>query len=137
MRKSVQKIVFFTDKLVSLIILATIGVVLFFAVFEFWKLSMHFPDIRPENALHTVALSIVFVKAYRMLLYYLECHHISVKYIVEISIIAPAVELIFASSTRPIEINILFAFFSIAMLIIYLVFYKKLNSLENECLYQQ
>lgn len=131
-----RKITWFTDKVMSFIILATIFVVIFFAVFEFWKLYMDFPKIRAEDALHTVALSVVFVKAYRMLLYYLRCHHISIKYVVEISIVAPAIELIFDSSTRPIEINILFAFFSVAMLIVYIVFYKKLDSLEEECLYE-
>jgi len=134
MRKSVSTIIGFTDKIMSLIILATIFIVLFFAVFEFWKIYVHFSEVNSEDVLHTIALTIVFVKAYRMLLYYLQCHYVSVKYIVEISIIAPAVDLIFAWGNRPFEINVLFALFSASMLIIYLVFYKRIDSLNDECM---
>ena len=133
MKKSTSIIIGFTDKIMSLIILTTIFIVLFFAIFEFWKIYVHFGEIKPEDVLHTTALTIVFVKAYRMLLYYLQCHHVSVKYIVEISIIAPAVDLIFAWGNRPFEINILFALFSVSMLIVYLAFYKRIDSLNDEC----
>jgi uncharacterized membrane protein (DUF373 family) len=136
MKKSISAIIDFTDKMISLIILLTIFIVIFFSGFEFYKLYVHFSDIQAEDVLHAIALTIVFVKAYRMLLYYLRCHHISVKYIVEISIIAPAVELIFAAENRALEINILFAFFSIAMLVVYLIFYKQIDSLNDECLHK-
>ncbi len=136
MKRSIATIVGFTDKMISLIILLTIFIVIFFSGLEFYKLYVHFSDIQAEDVLHSIALTIVFVKAYRMLLYYLRCHHISVKYIVEISIIAPAVELIFASENRPFEINVLFAFFSVAMLLIYLIFYKQIDSLNDECLHK-
>jgi len=135
MRKSVAFLVGLTDRTMSLIILATIFVVIFFAAFEFYKLYANFENISSEDVLHAVALTIVFVKAYRMLLYYLQCHHISVKYIVEISIIAPAVDLIFAWANRPVEINIIFAIFSVSMLVVYLLFFKKLSSLNESCLH--
>lgn len=131
MRKSVSTIIGFTDKIMSLIILATIFIVISFAVFEIWKIYIHFGEMHSEDVLHATALTIVFVKAYRMLLYYLQSQHVSVKYIVEISIIAPAVDLIFAWGNRPFEINVLFALFSAVMLIIYLVFYKRLNLLNK------
>lgn len=130
MQITVQKIVWFADKLVSLIILLTIFVVIFFALFEFYRLYADFGDLTAERVLHTVALMVVFVKAYRLLLYYLKCHHIGVKYIVEIAIIAPAVELIFAPENRVFEINLLFAMFSVAMLVVYLVFYKRLRDID-------
>jgi uncharacterized membrane protein (DUF373 family) len=134
MNKITTTIIWFTDKMVSLVILATIFVVLFFAMFEFYKLYTRFGNITSENVLHVVALTVVFVKAYRMLISYLQCHHVSVKYIVEISIIAPTVDLIFAWENRPIEINILFAAFSISMLIVYALFYKRIDSLDNACI---
>lgn len=127
----ISKITEYTDTLMSVIILATIFVVIFFSLLEFYKLYIDFPNLTAEKVLHTIALTIVFVKAYRMLLYYMRYHHISVKYIVEISIIAPAVELIFASENQPLEINILFALFSIGMLVVYLAFFKTLAIVDK------
>lgn len=127
-----QKVIWAADKLVSLVILLTIFVVIFFALFEFYKLYADFSHLTAERVLHTVALMVIFVKAYRLLLFYLKCHHIGVKYIVEIAIIAPAVELIFAPENRVFEVNLLFALFSIAMLVVYLVFYKTLVGIEEE-----
>ena len=132
MRKFLSKIILFTDKLVSLIILATIFVVIFFALFEFYKLYADFSKLTAERVLHVIALTIVFVKAYRTLLDYMHSHHVSVKYIVEISIIAPAIELIFAPENRSFEINALFAVFSIGMLVAYAFFYKTLSEADKE-----
>lgn len=132
MKKILSRIILFTDKLVSLIILATIFVVIFFAIFEFYRLYADFSKLTAERVLHVIALTIVFVKAYRTLLYYMQSHHVSVKYIVEISIIAPTIELIFAPENRSFEINALFAVFSVSMLIVYAFFYKTLSGADKE-----
>lgn len=130
--KIIPRIVAYTDNLMSIIILATIFVLIFFSLFEFYKLYVDFARLTAERVLHTIALTIVFVKAYRTLLYYMQCHHVSVKYIVEIAIIAPTIELIFAPENRSFEINILFATFSAVMLVIYLLFFKTLSQADKE-----
>lgn len=74
--------------------------------------------------LHTIAFTIVLVKAYKILIAYAETRHINVKYIVEISIIAPVIELVFNSRNYPFEVNALFAGFAFLNLVAYLFFYK-------------
>lgn len=121
------------DALISIIIVATIFVVIFFSILEFYKLYLaELGSLTAEEVLYTVSLTVIFVKAYKMLQYYLDHHHISVKYIVEISIIAPVVEIIFAPDARSLSMNILFAVISIAMLIVYLVFYDKLARVDEK-----
>jgi uncharacterized membrane protein (DUF373 family) len=132
MKRIVAQSMVYIDKMVSLIIFLTIFVLVFFALLEFYKLYAHFADLTAEKVLYTIALTVVFVKAYRMLRYYMRCHHISVKYIVEISIIAPAVELIFVPENRAFEINVLFAIFSVSMLVVYLLFYTTLTSVDEK-----
>jgi uncharacterized membrane protein (DUF373 family) len=94
----------------------------------------------PERAalelqlLHTIAFTIVLVKAYKILIAYAETRHINVKYLVEIAIIAPTIELIFNSRSYALEINILFALFAFCNLVAYLFFYKtiKLVNADHE-----
>jgi len=83
------------------------------------------------STVHDIALVIVLVKAYRVLLFYLEEHHISIKYIVGISIIAPAIEIIFATQNQTLPINILFGIFSVVNLVIYLQYYEKLSCIDK------
>lgn len=88
--------------------------------------------------LHTMAFTIVLVKAYKILITYAETRHINIKFMVEISIIGPTIELIFNSRNYPFEINVLFASFAFLNLIAYLFFYKTLKKVnedhEKECL---
>lgn len=66
---------------------------------------------------------LILIKAYRILRSYLVSHHISVEYIVEISIIASAIEFVFAFDAHSSVNNIALAVFGIANLFIYLHYF--------------
>lgn len=82
--------------------------------------------------LHTIAFTIVLVKAYKILVAYAETRHINIKYLVEIAIIAPTIELIFNSRNYSFEINALFAVFAFSNLIAYLFFYKTVKHVSTD-----
>ncbi len=82
------------------------------------------------QVLHGIAHAIVLVKAYKILVSYLKTHHLSIKYLVEISIIAGAIEVIFNATSHDIMLNIIFGIFAILNLILYLIFYEKLAQME-------
>lgn len=75
------------------------------------------------RALHAIAETVILIKAYRILVSYLKTHHISVEYIVEISIIAPAIELLFAHKMYDTPTLIILAVFGLANLFMYLHFF--------------
>lgn len=82
--------------------------------------------------LHTIAFTIVLVKAYKILVSYAQKRHVSIKYLVEISIIAPTIEIVFNSQKYPIEFNIMFGVFAFANLIAYLHFYPTIKHVSND-----
>lgn len=82
--------------------------------------------------LHTMAFTIVLVKAYKILISYAETRHINIKFLVEISIIGPTIELIFNSKNYPLEVNMLFATFAFLNLVAYLFFYKTLQKVHED-----
>ncbi len=82
--------------------------------------------------LHTIAFTIVLVKAYKILIAYAETRHINIKYLVEIAIVAPTIELIFNVRNYPIEVNVLFAGFAFANLVVYLFFYKTIKGVGHD-----
>lgn len=84
------------------------------------------------NLLHTIAFTIVLVKAYKILISFAQTRHINIKFLVEIAIIAPTIELIFNSRNYEIEINMLFAAFAILNLAAYLFFYKTLKRSSDD-----
>lgn len=127
-KKALQATDFWISGLIFLAILA----LLLFASIKVYKIFADFAQTTTITIVHDVALFVVLVKAYRVLHSYFKKHHISIKYILEISIIAPAIEIIFAYSKQPLPVNILFAFFSLASLVIYLLFYEKLSVIENK-----
>jgi uncharacterized membrane protein (DUF373 family) len=86
------------------------------------------------NLLHTIAFTIVLVKAYKILIAYAETRHINIKFLVEIAIIAPTIELIFNTRDYALETNILFASFALANLVAYLFFYKTLKKASDDYL---
>lgn len=85
--------------------------------------DQEFMDVHSRRALHSIAEVIILIKAYRILVSYLNTHHVAIKYIVEISIIAPAIELVFASDMHSMATNITFAIFGLANLVLYLMYY--------------
>lgn len=86
-------------------------------------LDADFMDTYSRRALHAIAEILILIKAYRILVSYLRTHHISVEYIVEISIIASAIELLFASEMHSVYTQIIFAGFGLSNLVIYLYFF--------------
>ncbi len=83
---------------------------------------------RQLRILHAVARTILVLKAYRILVSYLRSHHVTVKYILEIAIIASVVELFFAYDLHDFETKIIFAVFGLVGLALYLYFYEGRNS---------
>ena len=79
---------------------------------------------RQLRILHAVARTILVLKAYRILVSYLRSHHVTVKYILEIAIIASVVELFFAYDLHDFETKIIFAVFGLVGLALYLYFYE-------------
>jgi uncharacterized membrane protein (DUF373 family) len=82
--------------------------------------------------LHTIAFTIVLVKAYKILISFAETQHINLKLLVEIAIIAPTIELIFNTKTYDFYVNLLFAGFAVVNLVIYLYFYKTLKIVSDD-----
>lgn len=94
-------------------------------------------DVFSKRALHTIAEMIIFMKAYRILVSYIKTHHVSVEYIVEISIIAPAIELLFAGQYYDLGSKIILAVFGLVTLFLYLYFFgpehdEELHHSQNE-----
>ena len=105
-----------------------------YALYHFSDIIFNIKHFTTTDTLKFVSLIIILVKAYHLLYFYMISHHVSVRYIVEISIIAPAVELIFVPNGRSMEVNILYAIFGITNLIIYMIFYHKLHQIDNDWL---
>ena len=82
--------------------------------------------------LHTIAFTIVLVKAYKILISYAETRTINIKFLIEIAIIAPTIELIFNARSYSFEVNILFASFAFANLFAYLFFYSTVKTVSQD-----
>jgi len=122
-----------TNTLVTGILFVTIVVLLLYAGYRVYDLFLNIFEYESFEILHDIAFIIVLIKAYRVLLFYFESHHVSIKYIIELSIIAPAIEIVFAPTTHSIETRIIFMVFSIAMLTTYLLFYRRLCGMDENC----
>ena len=79
--------------------------------------------------LHTIAFTIVLVKAYKILVAFAEVRYFNLKLLLEIAIIAPIIELIFNSREYDMGMNILFAVFALVNLTVYLIFYKTVRQI--------
>ena len=90
------------------------------------------PFMLERQLLHGIAFSIVLVKAYRILMSYATSQHINLKFLVEITIIAPLIELIFNAESYDLSINILFAATGITVLLIYLFFYNTFEKINRQ-----
>lgn len=100
----------------------------------------HLANPAPEHAntdepsfrmLHAIALVLVFVKAYRLLVAYARHHHVSIRFVVEISIIAPAVEIIFNSQEYSLDMLILLGSYGVLNLFLFLMFQDRLQEPEG------
>lgn len=88
--------------------------------------------ILEQDLLHTIAFTIVLVKAYTILISYAQTRHINLKLLIEMSIIAATIEIIFNARSYSIEITILFATFAFLNIIAYLFFYKTLKTVSSD-----
>ena len=122
-----------TDRFFSLVVFLMILLLASYTAIVLWigsqEIFIHlFSGIGAEERqlriLHAVARTIVVLKAYRILVSYLRSHHVTVKYILEIAIIASVVELFFAYDLHDFETKIVFAVFGLVGLALYLYFYE-------------
>jgi len=105
-------------------------------VFVFSAITTHFGNMNPndldsmrisgqtwialaEQVLNIVTFILVLVKSFKILVSYSKNHHIAVKDLVEISIIALLMEVVFNFGLHDIATNILFATLWVALVIIY------------------
>ncbi len=82
--------------------------------------------------LHTIAFTIVLVKAYKILIAFAETRHINLKFLVEIAIIAPTIELLFNAKHYSFEVMVLMAAFAFSNLVAYLFFYHTLKAVSHD-----
>ena len=75
-----------------------------------------------EEILSVVTIILVLVKSFKILISYSKHHHIEIKPLVEIAIIALLMEVVFNFWAHSMEINWLFAIFGLWLLVIYATF---------------
>lgn len=120
------------DSIVSLAIFATIVGLVLYIINLVIDIFTSLPEADISRVLYSLSIVIILVKAYRILLFYMNKHHVSIKYIVEIAIIAPAIELIFVPDGRDLGLNIVYALFSLGSLLIYVLYFAKLCDADDK-----
>jgi len=85
---------------------------------QVWKMSI----VLTEEILSVVTIILVLVKSFKILVWYSKHHHIAIKDLVEIAIIALLMEVVFNFGIHSMAINWLFAVFGTALLIVYAMF---------------
>ncbi|PIQ76632.1 hypothetical protein COU78_05040 [Candidatus Peregrinibacteria bacterium CG10_big_fil_rev_8_21_14_0_10_49_24] len=117
----------------NLIIVVLIVALLIFMTTEVYDvLQTSFLDPKGRNFLHDVAFFLVFVKALKILTSYLASYRVSLNYIIEISIIAPAIEIIFAPDKHSLPLVIVLAIFSITNLVFYIFWSDRIIQLDDK-----
>ena len=126
----------YLDKLVSLIILL---VALRLVLYMLTNLIVVFQDMaaghiwfadHDEEMLDWIVIYIVMIKAYKVLVSYARYHHINIRYVTELVIIACFVELIFEQHMSEIFRALLGAV-GIGSLFLYLYFYQTFKELDE------
>ncbi len=125
-----RNITILTSKAITFFVLLTIACVLFLTGYSVCLLAADMFRLNVSESLTDIIFIVILVKAYRVLIFYYQAHHVSVKYIMEIAIIAPSMEVIFAFSKHSIALNIVLGLFSLGNLILYLLFYDKINMID-------
>ena len=82
--------------------------------------------------LHAIAFIIVLIKAFKILMSYAQTHHLNIKYLVEIAIIAPAIEILFNSHSYSLEILALMGAFGVANLLVYVIWFSTFQSIAKD-----
>jgi len=82
--------------------------------------------------LHTVAVLLILMKSYRILVEYMKYHHIDIKFMVEIAIIASVMELLFNYSYYTEDMRIILLGLGVGFLALYVFKYDTLvRAMEN------
>jgi uncharacterized membrane protein (DUF373 family) len=89
-------------------------------------------SVLEHDLLHTIAFTIVLVKAYTILISYGQTRSINIKLLIEMAIIAATIEIIFNAKSYPMELTILFAAFAFLNLLAYLIFYKTIKTAHSD-----
>jgi len=118
------------DAIVSFLILVVLIAFLFFMAAKALEIGLNVFNFNFEHIVHEVIYFIVFVKVYKIVSSYFQYHHINVKYILEISIIAPMIEVIFMTGEKSWWVTSVFVVFSILSLLLYLIFYEKIQTMH-------
>lgn len=82
--------------------------------------------------LHNIAVLLILMKAYRVLVEYMRYHHIDIKFMVEIAIIASVLELLFNFGSYSIEMRYILVSLAIAFLGFYIFGYKNLKTASSD-----
>ena len=85
-------------------------------------------NILNADFLHNIAVLLILMKAYRVLVEYMRYHHIDIKFMVEITIIASVLELLFNFRNYNMEMLYVLAALAITFLGFYVLGYKQLKS---------
>lgn len=121
-----------SDSIISLAILLSTLILIFYIIYRVYLLFTYIFEFNLTHIVHDIVYIVVLVKAYRILIAYLQNHHISIKYIVEISIISSSIEIIFASETHEMWKVIIMMIYGLVSLFLYLFFYKKLMEIDSD-----
>ncbi|MDA8597003.1 phosphate-starvation-inducible PsiE family protein [Candidatus Pacebacteria bacterium] len=82
--------------------------------------------------LHNIAVLLILMKAYRILVEYMRFHHIDIKFMVEIAIIASVLELLFNFASYSIEMRYILVALAVFFLGIYVFGYKAIKQASKD-----
>lgn len=82
--------------------------------------------------LHNVAVLLILMKAYRVLVEYMRHHHIDIKFMVEITIIASVLELLFNFRNYEMQMLYVLGGLAISFLGFYVLGYKQLKTSSTD-----
>jgi len=86
--------------------------------------------------LHNVAILLILMKAYRILVEYMRHHHIDIRYMIEIGIIACILELLFNSEKYTETMQWVLALMAVAFLVMYSFRYDTLTQATKDAAQQ-
>ena len=89
-------------------------------------------NILNAEFLHNVAVLLILMIAYRVLVEYMRYHHIDIKFMVEIAIIASVLELVFNFAAYSIEMRYILLGLAVFFLATYVFGYKQLKQASKD-----
>ena len=101
-----------------------VGMLMFETVFLEAAERQEILNVVNADFLHNIAVLLILMKAYRILVEYMRYHHIDIKYMVEIGIIACVLELLFNFNAYTEDMRLVLAGVCISFLAIYAFKYE-------------